>query len=141
MRLLQVAPLLPYYDVDPNLVQFVGTGVWDDPIFFTEPSLQKAIFPGVEISKRSDLIKEYQNIYESKLMRTSTLAYDLIGLISYAYEQEMNLKTFYTLLNDSNIRFDGVDGRFYFKNNVIRRELKMLKILNGKGLQILIKTY
>ena len=87
VRLLQVAPLLPYYDVDPNIVQFVGTGVWDDPIFFTEPSLQKAIFPGVAIEKRLELIKLYQNIYEAKLMRTSTLPNDLIGLIYYAYEK------------------------------------------------------
>ena len=87
-------------------------------IFFKEPSLQKAIFPGVEIRKRSKLIKEYQEIYEYKLMRTSTLVYDLIGLISYVYEQKMNSKDFYALLNDSNTRFDGVDGRFYFKNNI-----------------------
>ena len=50
LRLLQVAPLLPYYDIDPDVVQFVGTGVWDDPVFFTEPALQKAIFPGVPVS-------------------------------------------------------------------------------------------
>jgi len=136
VRLLQVAPLLPYYDVDPNIVQFVGTGVWDDPIFFKEPSLQKAIFPGVEIKKRSELIKKYQDIYEHKLMRTTTLVYDLIGLVSYVYEKKMDLNDFYALLNDSNIRFDGVDGRFYFKNNIIRRELSILKILNGKAITI-----
>jgi len=136
VRLLQVAPLLPYYDVDPNIVQFVGTGVWDDPIFFTEPSLQKSIFPGVEIGKRSELINQYKKIYESKLMRTSTLAYDLIGLLSYVYEQKMNIDNFYTLLNDSNTKFDGVDGRFYFKKNIIQRELSILKILNGKAIKI-----
>jgi len=135
IRLLQVAPLLPYYDVDPNIVQFVGTGAWDDPIFFNEPSLQKSIFPGVEISKRSQLIKQYQTIYENKLMRTSTLAYDLIGLISYVYDQKMNISDLYNLLNDSNIKFDGVDGRFYFKNNVITRELNILKIQNGKAVK------
>ena len=136
IRLLQVAPLLPYYDVDPNIVQFVGTGVWDDPIFFSEPSLQKSIFPGVEIGKRSQLIKQYQNIYENKLMRTSTLAYDLIGLISYVYEQKMDLNDLYNLLKDSNIKFDGIDGRFYFENNIIRRDLSILQILNGKATKI-----
>ena len=136
IRLLQVAPLLPYYDVDPNIVQFVGTGVWDDPIFFSEPSLQKSIFPGVEISKRSQLIKQYQNIYENKLMRTSTLAYDLIGLIFYVYEQKMDLNDLYNLLEDSNIKFDGIDGRFYFENNIIRRDLSILQILNGKATKI-----
>ena len=55
IRLLQVAPLLAYYDIDPNIVRFVGTGAWDDAIFFNEPSLQKSIFPGVEYNKRKNL--------------------------------------------------------------------------------------
>jgi len=136
IRLLQVAPLLPYYDVDPNVVQFVGTGVWDDPIFFTEPSLQKAIFPGVELNKRKELIKQYEDIYEEKLMRTTTLPYDVIGLLSYAYKNNMTLNDFYNLLNDSNIRFDGIDGKFYFKNNIIKRDLDILQIINGKAVKI-----
>ena len=37
LNLLQVAPLLPYYDIDPNVVQFLGTGVIDDENFFFEP--------------------------------------------------------------------------------------------------------
>ena len=54
VRLLQVAPLLAYYDVDPNIVGFIGTGAWDDAIFFNEPTLQNAIFPGVEYKKRQN---------------------------------------------------------------------------------------
>ena len=37
-ELSNLSSILPYYDVDPDVVQFVGTGVWDDPIFFSEPS-------------------------------------------------------------------------------------------------------
>ena len=33
LNLLQVAPLLPFYDIDPNIVQFMGTGVIDDKSF------------------------------------------------------------------------------------------------------------
>ena len=36
IRLLHIAFLLPYYDVDPKIVQFVGTGVWDNKVFFNE---------------------------------------------------------------------------------------------------------
>jgi len=136
LRLLQVAPLLPYYDVDPNLVQFVGTGVWDDPVFFREPSLQKAIFPGVQIKERENLIKEYNNIYNSKLMRTSTLAYDMIGLFSYIYQKNMTLNDVYNLLNNHNNKFDGIDGVFYFKDNIIERDLDILQISEGKTLKI-----
>ena len=36
----------------PNVVKFMGTGVIDDEVFFDEPSLKGAIFPGVEKEKR-----------------------------------------------------------------------------------------
>jgi len=136
LRLLQVAPLLPYYDIDPDVVQFVGTGVWDDPVFFREPSLQKAIFPGVQINKRENLVKDYNSIYSSKFMRTSTLAYDMIGLLSYMYQKDLFLNDVYDLLNNYNIRFDGIDGGFYFKDNVIERNLDIVQISKGKTLKI-----
>ena len=119
-----------------EVVQFVGTGVWDDPVFFTEPSLQKAIFPGVQIEKRKNLIKDYNKIYESKFMRTSTLAYDMIGLLSYIYQQDMSLGDLYDLLNNNNVKFDGIDGGFYFKDNIIERDLDIVQISKGKTLKI-----
>ena len=57
-----MAPLLAYYDIDPNVVKFVGTGAWDDFIFFNEPSLQGSIFPGIEYYKRKSLIDEYEEV-------------------------------------------------------------------------------
>ena len=136
VRLLQVAPLLAYYDIDPNIVGFIGTGAWDDTIFFNEPTLQNAIFPGVEYKKRQKLIDDYVAIYDESLMRVSTLPYDLIGLLTYLINNNYNLKEFYELIESKNFIFDGVDGNFHFKNNLIERELKILQIKSGKALQI-----
>ena len=136
VRLLQVAPLLAYYDIDPNIVDFIGTGAWDDTMFFNEPTLQNAIFPGVEYKKRQKLIEDYVAIYDEGLMRVSTLPYDLIGLLTYLINNNYNLKEFYELMDNENFIFDGVDGNFYFKNNLIERELKILQINKGKALQI-----
>ena len=83
IRLLEIAPLLPFYDVDPNKVQFVGTGVWDDRIFFNEPSLQNAIFSGIEFKKRRKFFEDYLYIYNEKPLRISTIPYDLVGILSY----------------------------------------------------------
>ena len=69
-------------------------------------------------------------------MRTSTLPYDMIGLLSYMYQQDMSLNDLYDLLNNYNIKFDGIDGGFYFKNNVIERNLDIVQISNGKTLKI-----
>ena len=131
LNLLQVAPLLPYYDIDPNVVQFLSTGVIDDDNFFIEPSLQGAIFPGVEKTKRQNLINQYRQIYDEKLLRISTLPYDLVGLLNYVFSRNLSYQRMIELLNNSQIKFEGVDGEFYFKNNLIERDLDMLRISNG----------
>ena len=136
IRLLQVAPLLSYYDIDPNIVRFIGTGAWDDKIFFNEPSLQKAIFPGVEYIKREKLAKEYATFYDQDLMRISTLPYDLVGLLAYLINNKYDLNDFYKLIENNNLVFDGVDGNFYFQENLIQRDLEILQILEGEALKI-----
>ena len=136
LNLLQVAPLLPYYDIDPNIVQFMGTGVIDDKNFFYEPSLQGAIFPGIPETKRINLINNYMEIYEEEFLRISTLPYDLMGLINFIYTKEYKIGDVIELLNNPNKKFDGIDGNFYFKNNMIERNLQILKISNGNSFVI-----
>ena len=136
IRLLEIAPLLPFYDIDPNKIQFVGTGVWDDKTFFNEPSLQRAIFPGVSIKKRQSFIDEYINVYNSKPKRIVTIMYDLIGLISYIVENQPNLESAFKFLNDQSLSFEGIDGKFSFENNLIKRELGILQIIKGEALLI-----
>ena len=131
IRLLEIAPLLPFYDVDPNKVQFVGTGVWDDKVFFDEPALQGAVFPGIEESNRIEFFNNYSYVYNEKPARTSTIPYDLVGILSYILERKISLQEAKKLLNNGNIKFDGIDGKFYFKNNSIFRELDILKIELG----------
>ena len=114
LRLLQVAPLLPYYDIDPNVVRFVGTGAWDDEVFYDEPSLHGSIYPGIEYSKRQKLYFDYQNLYGKKLLRTSTLPYDLVGLLDYLINNNFTTLTFYEMFKKNNIKFAGIDGNFYF---------------------------
>lgn len=132
IRLLEIAPLLPFYDVDPNKVQFVGTGVWDDSVFFDEPALQGAIFSGIEEKKRLDFFNDYFYIYKEKPLRTSTIPYDLVAIISYIINKNMNLQIAYNFLDNSQIKFDGLDGKFFFSENIIFRELDILKISDGK---------
>ena len=136
LNLLQVAPLLPYYDIDPNIVQFMGTGVIDDKTFFYEPSLQGAIFPGIPETRRINIINNYMEIYDDEFLRISTLPYDLIGLINFIYTKEYKFGDVIELLNNPNKKFDGIDGNFYFKNNMIERDLNILKINNGNSFVI-----
>ncbi len=137
LRLLQVAPLLPYYDIDPNIVKFVGTGAWDDDVFYDEPSLNGSIYPGIEYVNRKQLVEDFYDLYSEKLFRTSTLPYDLVGLLSYVIDNDLTIGSLYELLNQDNLKFSGVDGSFYFLNNSIERDLDILKIQNGHASKIL----
>jgi hypothetical protein len=134
IRLLEIAPLLPFYDIDPNKIQFVGTGVWDDEAFFDEPSLQKAIFPGISKEKRENFIEQYINTYNLKPLRASTIMYDLVGLLSYIINNKYTLDSAFVFLNDPNLSFEGIDGKFSFENNLIKRDLEILQIKDRKAL-------
>tara|TARA_B100001123_G_scaffold403030_1_gene491110 strand:+ start:430 stop:1731 length:1302 start_codon:yes stop_codon:yes gene_type:complete len=136
IRLLKIVPLLPFYDIDPNKIKFVGTGVWDNDVFFDEPSLQEAIFPGVNKEKRKDFIQEYINSYNIEPIRTSTIMYDLVGLLSYIINNKLTLEKTFILLNDQKLSFEGIDGKFSFNQNLIKRDLKILQIKNGRALPI-----
>jgi len=133
IRLLQIAPLLPFYDIDPQKIQFVGTGVWDNEIFFNEPSLQGSIFPGVPQSERKQYFNEYYLKYREEPTRTITIPYDLIGILEYIINNKLSLKETHQLLNDKSISFDGMDGKFSFEKNIISRKLNVLKISNGNA--------
>ena len=136
IRLLEIVPLLPFYDIDPNKIQFVGTGVWDEDAFFDEPSLQKAIFPGVSKEKRKDFIEKYISAYNAEPIRTSTIMYDLVGLLNYIIENKLTLGSTFALLNDKQQSFEGIDGKFLFENNLIKRDLNILQIKDGRALLI-----
>ena len=133
IRLLQIAPLLPFYDIDPNKVQFVGTGVWDNNAFFNEPSLQRSIFPGIVQSKRNQYIDNFYSNYKEEPTRTVTLPHDIIGILAYIINNKLKLEEVYKLLNNESTVFDGIDGKFSFINNIISRDLNILRISNGEA--------
>ena len=114
----------------------MGTGVIDDKTFFYEPSLQGAIFPGIPETNRINIINNYMEIYDDEFLRISTLPYDLMGLINFIYTKEYKLGDVIKLLNNPNKKFDGIDGNFYFKDNMIERDLSILEINNGNSFVI-----
>ena len=48
----------------------------------------------------------------------------------------MTLRSAKDLLNNGNIKFEGIDGKFYFINNIIFRELDILQIKKGNAFKL-----
>ena len=98
--------------------------------------MQGAIFPGISREKRKDYIEEYINTYNEEPIRTVTLIHDLVGLLSYIYENKLSIKSIPDFINDPQVSFDGIDGEFSFNNNLITRDLEILKIVDGSTISV-----
>jgi len=51
--------------------------------------------------------------------------------LNYVFSRNMSVSEVFDLLDSSLVKFDGIDGEFYFKENMIERNLDILKIRNG----------
>ena len=91
------------------------------------------MFPGIEEKNRSKFFDDYSYFYKKKPMRIATIPYDLMGLLSYLILKNYNLDEVFKFLDNNKIKFDGIDGKFFFEKNIIVRELDMLKIKNGEA--------
>ncbi|MCG8440694.1 MAG: ABC transporter substrate-binding protein, partial [Caulobacterales bacterium] len=81
VRLLSLAPLLPYYDVDPRRVQFIGTSLWNDPDVAREPALSRGWFPAPDPEAREAFARRYVTTFGAEPERLAGLSYDAVALI------------------------------------------------------------
>ncbi len=75
-----LAPLLPFYDVDPRKVRMLGTVQWDDPALVTEPALFGGWFPAPPPAARAVFDGLYRKTYGEIPPRLAALAYDAAAL-------------------------------------------------------------
>ena len=79
-QLRQLAPTLPYYDIDPDEVQFLGTAQWAGMDLSSDPTLQSALYPAPPPESLSRFQQRYRNIHGSTPPDIAGLAYDATAL-------------------------------------------------------------
>ena len=77
---LRVAPVLAWYDINPERVRFVGTSLWSSPAILQEPSLQRGIYADAPESRR----RAFNSIWRETGARPpgghATLGFDAVAL-------------------------------------------------------------
>jgi hypothetical protein len=79
-NLMTIAPLLAYYDVDPDEVQFLGTAFWADPRLGSEVTLQGGWFAAPPPAMWDEFKVRYEATYKSQPVKVASLAYDATAL-------------------------------------------------------------
>ena len=114
--LRSLAPLLPYYEVDPSKVQFMGTSRWADPDTVREPALNRGMFAGPDKDTQKVFLDAYDRTYGETATTLASLAYDAVMMGAYVadgdpkqrYDRAENPEGFYGV--DGLVSFDS-DGR------------------------------
>jgi len=135
-----VANLLSYYNLSPQAVKRLSTGLWDDAGLATEPALAGSWFAAPSPDLRRGFEQRYADVYGQPAPRLATLAYDATALASVlarngyhrmgrpAFDRE-------SLTNPNG--FAGIDGIFRFRTDgLVERGLAVLEFRGGKIVQI-----
>jgi len=126
--LRSLVPLLPYYEIDPNLIQFLGTGLWDDPSLTVEPALLGAWFAGPRPEAAEAFGAHFRKAYGRTPPRLASLAYDAIALAVHQLRSKKEELFSRRALTDRN-GFIGIDGLFRFRRDgVAERALAVIEI-------------
>lgn len=127
-RLRALAPLLPFYDVDPSRARFLGTGLWDEPGLGREPSLVGGWFAGPTPEANAEFRNRYAQLYGAPPPRIASLAYDATALAAVlARTREKPYFPVEALTNPAG--FAGIDGIFRFgADGLSQRGLAVLKV-------------
>ena len=126
-----LAPLLPYYNVDPDKVKFLGTGLWDDPSLGTEPALDGAWYAAPPPAARADFEKRFRALYGHPAPRLATLGYDATALASVLARSPAGPDFSAQAIANPN-GFAGLDGIFRLRpNGLVQRGLAVLEVHRG----------
>ena len=131
-KLLTVAPLLAFYDVDPSEVRFLGTALWDDPSLRREPSLRTAWFPAPPPALWRSFSNRFERTYGESPPRVASLGYDAVALAAVLERRARDQGAFLPYTADSitqPIGFSGIDGIFRFlPDGRVQRGLAILEL-------------
>ncbi|MEX0300768.1 MAG: penicillin-binding protein activator [Kordiimonas sp.] len=138
-----LGPLLPFYEIDPNKIKLLGTGLWNDNSLLREPPLQGAFFAAPDPVEPNKFLDRYAEMFGARPPRISTLAYDAMSLVAALAREEApqnesgeSLSRFSNDILLSDIGFSGLDGLFRFlPDGTVERSLAVLEV-NRRGFKV-----
>lgn len=112
-RLRAIAPLLPYYDIDTRKIQLLGTALWNDPAFGTEPTVVGGWFAAPDPGPRTEFAQKFAALTGHKPPGFASLGYDA-GALAAVLARGDHGPDFSIPTLTAEHGYAGVDGIFRF---------------------------
>ena len=138
-ELQQIAALLPYYDVDPTRVKYLGTILWDDPGLLTEPSVQGSWIAAPEPGPWATFSARYGETFGSAPPRLASLSYDAVALAAALLRgvDAASTMPFAPQFITQPSGYSGVDGIFRFMSDGSNQRGLAVLELQGNAYQVI----
>jgi ABC-type branched-subunit amino acid transport system substrate-binding protein len=120
--------------LDTKKVQLLGTGLWEDAQVFSNSHLEGGWYAGPDSGGFRSFSARYRGRYGQDPVRTASLAYDAVALVSALVKTQQGKARFAeeTLTNASG--FAGIDGVFRFRpDGTNQRGLAVLRVTSTGG--------
>jgi branched-chain amino acid transport system substrate-binding protein len=114
--------------VNTKKIQLLGTGLWDDPRFFSTPALDGGWYAAPDSAGYRSFSTRYAARFKQQPVRTATLAYDAVALIA-ALVKTQGPQRFSAEVLTNPSGFSGIDGLFRFRTDgTNERGLAVLRV-------------
>ena len=113
-QLSMISSILPYYDVDPKRIQYLGNSIWNKNAVIKEPGLNNSLFTSYNRESALDFEEEYIEYFNQDPHPIASLAYDAVGLIVNLHNKKIPT-TPQILTNKQG--FIGINGHFKFNTD------------------------
>lgn len=128
-----VAQTLIANGVNPKRIQFLGTGLWDEPRIFEDASLAGGWYAAPDSSGFQGFATRYKQRYGQEPVRTATLSYDATALVAALVKTQGGQRITDEMLTNSS-GFAGLDGVFRFRSDgTSERGLAVLRVTPSGG--------
>ncbi len=132
-KLRQIAPLLPAFQIGPQNVQILGTGLWaNDPALAQETGLTGGWYATTDPAMWQQFADRYQGVYGTVPDQRAGLVYDAITLIVALGSAPVPDYSEAALTNPSGLA--GVTGVFRLNyDGTVQRQLAIVEVVPGGG--------
>ncbi|MCE2517802.1 MAG: penicillin-binding protein activator [Alphaproteobacteria bacterium] len=132
---LRIAPVLNWYDLDPQLVQYLGTSAWDNPAILQEPSLMGGWFAHLPSRQLDGFSPIWSAAHQGRASKYAVMAFDAVALIS-TLDRSSPIDRRASLTGD--LGFSGFSGMFKFNPDGSTTRLLEIRRITANGHDVIV---
>ena len=126
---LRTAPVLAYYDADPERVLYLGNAQWNQQRILTEPSLQGGVFASRPTGRDAAFNALWSDVWPSRPGVLARLSFDAMAMATVLTAQQRKL---WNAALESESGFSGFSGAYrLLPGGGNRRAFELRRIENG----------